>query len=97
MKRGDKYSKKIRILIDGFNGILALMIFNFLLYLSKVTNIAFIKEMEAAMGYFGLNGLIDLGFTRIQMLIGVFLTFFVSFILGIILANIIRKIKKVKF
>ena len=62
---------------------------------SQITG--FIEEIESSMGYFGLNGFIDLGFTRIQMLIGVFLTFFVAFLLGIILANIIRKIKKVEF
>lgn len=84
--------------MDGFNGILALMIYNLLLYLSKLTNVkGVIKEIADTIGYFGFNAFVDLGFSGKSMKIGLISIFLTAFLLGIIIAKIIRKIRKVEF
>ena len=97
-KRRKKNNKKLMILIDGFNGILTLMIYNFLLYLSRVVGIkGFIGRIENTMGYFCLNSFIDLGFSRNSIIIGIIFIFLIAFLLGVIIANIVRKVRKVRF
>ena len=79
---------------DGFIGILALMIYNFLLYLLKVLGAGgIISKMEDTMGYFTLNTFVDLGFTPSEMFVGLIIIFVISFLLGVIIAKILRKRK----
>lgn len=82
---------------DGFVGILGLMIYNFLLYLLKILGIGgIISKMEDTMGYFTLNTFVDLGFSPSEMFVGLLIIFIISFILGIIIAKVVRKSKKYK-
>ncbi len=79
-------------LIDGFVGILALMIYNFLLYILKIIGVkGIIGQIEKAMGYFGMNSFTDLGFTLEAMTIGIVLVFGISFLIGIVMGYYVRK------
>ena len=94
VKRTTSKNKVFKTLVDGFNGILALMIYNFLLYLSSIANIGgFIEKMNDATGYFYLNTFIDLGFTKTGLAIALILTFVIAFIFGVLMAKLIRKIR----
>ncbi|MFH1787733.1 MAG: hypothetical protein ABH811_03010 [archaeon] len=101
MKKGrkkKKYNKKLIILTDGFNGILALLIYNFLLFLS--TNVAvgnFVRKIEGVMGYFGLRSFLEMGFNKNEMITGVIIVFLITFLFGVFISKIVRKIKKVEF
>lgn len=96
-KRGinkKELNKDLTYIRDGFNGILALVIYNFLLYLSKITNIGgFIAKTEQAAGNFGLNSFVDFEFTKTQMTTGVIIVFALTFLLGIFIGNLVRKYK----
>ncbi len=82
-------------LVDGFVGILALMIYNFLLYIIEIIGIkGLIGEMENTMGYFCLNSFIDFGFNPNTMTFGLIIVFIVSFFLGIITGHYVRRAKK---
>ena len=90
--------KGLLILIDGFNGILALMIYNFILYLSKIAGIkGLIGRIENTTGSFCINSFIDFGFNTGFIAIGVFLLFSVTFLLGVMIAKLIRKRRGIKF
>jgi len=81
--------------MDGFVGILALMIYNFLLYLLNTIGIGgALEEMENAMGYFGLNTFIDLQFSVAAMTLGLILMFLVAFLIGIFIGNRVRTKKQ---
>ena len=57
--------------IDGFVGILALVIYNFLLYFLTALKVGgIIAKIEEAMGYFGLNTFTDLGMSSSSMTLG---------------------------
>lgn len=101
MKKGSKKPVKIKRqknlkihwwIVDGFVGILALMIYNFGLYLLKLASESgFIENLEETMGYFGLNIFLSLGFTPSAMLAGVLFVFAISFLLGMFIGNFVRK------
>ena len=81
--------------IDGFTGILALVICNFALYLLNFAmDSGFIEQLDNSMGYFGLNAFLEMGFSPSAMLIGVFLIFAISFILGMFIGTRVRVKKK---
>ncbi|HLC78281.1 MAG TPA: hypothetical protein VJH92_04095 [Candidatus Nanoarchaeia archaeon] len=77
-------------LLDGFVGILSLMIYNFLLYLFSHAG-GIMLELHESMGYFGLNSFTDFGFTIGQMSIGIIAFFLISFFLGVGIGNFLRK------
>ena len=78
--------------IDGFIGILALVIYNFLLYfLTALKAGGIIASMEGAMGYFGLNTFLDLGMSQSSMTIGLIAVFILAFIIGMVIGNRVRK------
>lgn len=79
--------------LDGFVGILALMIYNFVLYILAISCRVggIIEKMEGTMGYFMLNSFVDFGFNTFQMSIGLILVFVFSFFLGIFIGNFVRK------
>ena len=84
-------------IVDGFVGVLALMIYNFLLYILTVMGVkGIINQMEDAMGYFGLNSFIDFNFGPATITIGLIFVFIISFFLGIIIGKFVRKRKKYK-
>lgn len=92
--------KKIKILkipfwmMDGFNGILALVIYNFFLFIVSLLGIkGILGEIESIMGYFGLNFLIKFSLNKPFMLFGVMIIFFFSFFLGVLIAELIRRFK----
>lgn len=96
-KRGKKSKPKEFTLpvwvLDGFVGLLALMIYNFLLYLlGDVAHLGgIIKQLYDSMGYFGINTFLDLGFAPKAMSLGIILMFVVSFAIGIGIGSYIRK------
>jgi len=95
-KKSKKENKNLKIphwFLDGFVGLLALMIYNFCLY---ILAIAFsiggaLSKMENTMGYFLLNSFVDFGFTTFQMTIGLLLVFVLSFVLGLLVGRFVRK------
>ena len=90
--------KGLLVLVDGFNGILALMVYNFILYLSKIAGIkGLIGQIEKTTGYFCINLFIDLGFNTKFITMGVILVFSVTFLLGVVIAKVIRKKRNIKF
>lgn len=80
-------------LVDGFNGILALMIYNFALYLSKVFHFGGIifSKLEEASGYFYLNSATTFGLSKTLTISILIIVFVFSFVLGMIIGNFIRK------
>ena len=81
-------------IVDGFVGVLALMIYNFILYILTIFGVkGIIGQMEDAMGYFGLNSFIDFGWSANIMTLGLLITFAISFILGMGIGNYVRKRK----
>ena len=92
MKRGKKSCKIPVWVMDGFVGILALMIYNFALYLIKISEVGgFFSKMEDAVGYFGVNSFVDFGFSSGEIIFGVFLFFLISFLLGVVIGDKVRK------
>ena len=82
-------------IMDGFNGILALVIYDFLLYLSKIAGIkGIVGQMEEITGYFYLNIIIDFVSSKISRIVGVITVLLLAFLLGVGIANIVRKVKK---
>ena len=92
-----KKKKELKIpfwIVDGFVGVLALMIYNFILYILTIFGVkGIIGQMEDAMGYFGLNSFIDFGWSANIMTLGLLITFAISFILGMGIGNYVRKRK----
>ena len=90
-----KYKRELKVplwLVDGFNGFLALMIYNFILYLSKILRAGgMLEKLEESSGYFYLNSAIDLGANKTMMILIVIAVFGLSFLLGIIIGNMIRR------
>ncbi|MEK6926725.1 MAG: hypothetical protein AABW50_05600 [Nanoarchaeota archaeon] len=82
-------------IVDGFVGILALMIYNFLLYLLALIGVkGIIESMYETMGYFGLNSFIAFGLSPDSMALGILIVFAVSFLLGAEIGKRVRnKIK----
>lgn len=103
-KRTTKRTKKVKKtkrknypfwVVDGSVGLLALAIYNLLLYLLSIIGIRGpVFTMQQTMGYFGLNTFLDLGFTTAQMFLGVVIVLAVSFVLGIGIGNIVRRRRK---
>ncbi|MBI2044804.1 hypothetical protein HYT23_01985 [Candidatus Pacearchaeota archaeon] len=82
-------------MIDGFIGVLALVIYNFSLYLLTAVGVGgIIAAMENAMGYFGLNTFLDLGFSASSMTIGLVIVFLFCFCLGVFIGNLVRQKSK---
>ena len=77
-------------LVDGTVGVLALLIYNFLLYLLKNIGGIF-SQLENSMGYFGLNSFLDFGFNAKEMFLGILIFFIVSFFLGTTIGSYLRK------
>lgn len=78
--------------VDGFVGVLTLVIYNFLLYiLAIILGIGgIIKDLEQTMGYFLLNSFIDFGFSAPQMIIGLIFTLGISYLLGMGIGKLVR-------
>ena len=94
VKKTTSRNRTFRILIDGFNGILALMIYNFIMYLLSLTNIGgFIEKMYDATGYFYLNTFVDLGYNGLGLAIVLIFVFIIAFVLGILIAKLTRKLR----
>ncbi len=92
-----KKSQEILIIIrDGLNGILALMIYNFLLYISGLVN-GLTNKIREETGYFYLNSFIDMGFGRNSLIISLIIVFAVAFLLGVITGKIVRKLSHKKY
>lgn len=82
-------------MVDGFIGILALVIYNFLLFLINSAGInGVIEQMQNTTGYFLLNSFADFGFSASQIVLGLLIVFVISFCLGIFIGNLVRKRKK---
>jgi hypothetical protein len=82
-------------LVDGFIGVLALVIFNFLLYILNVLGVGgIVSQLESTMGYFTLNSLLELNLSPASMLLGLIIIFAISFILGMLIAGFVRKRKR---
>ena len=97
-QKRERKNRKLIMLLDGFDGILALMIYNILLYLSRVVGIkGFIGRIENTTGYFGFNLFKDIGFSRNYMIIGIIFLFVIAFLIGIGIANLVWKVRKVSF
>jgi len=78
--------------IDGFVGILALVIYNFLLYFLTALKVGgIIAKIEEAMGYFGLNTFTDLGMSSSSMTLGLIAVFIIAFVIGIVIGDRVRK------
>jgi hypothetical protein len=92
MKKEEKEFTLPLWVLDGVVGLLALMIYNFLLYLLDVAGTGgIIKNLHETMGYFGINSFMDLGFEAGTMSIGILIMFGFSFVLGMIIGSIVRK------
>ena len=79
-------------LVDGFNGILALMIYNFILYLTRLMRVGgLIGKLEDSSGYFYLNSAATFGLSKTLIILLLFAVFGLTFILGTIIGNIVRK------
>lgn len=89
-----KRVKEIKLpywVMDGANGVLALVIYNFALFISDVSGIGgIVAEIERVMGYFGLNMFLKFTNTKLELLLEVVLVFLFVFILAIIIARLIR-------
>ncbi len=82
-------------LVDGFNGFLALMIYNFILYLSKIMRAGGILEkLEESSGYFYLNSAVTFGASKTLMILILIAVIGLTFILGIIIGNFVRRYRK---
>ncbi|MFH1585601.1 MAG: hypothetical protein ABIB79_02450 [archaeon] len=82
-------------IVDGINGILALIIYNFLLFIFRVTEIGGIfGQIEDIMGYFGANLFIRLDFSKPAIMLGIISIFLFSFMLGTGIALLIRILKR---
>ncbi|MEK6875115.1 MAG: hypothetical protein AABX30_00340 [Nanoarchaeota archaeon] len=82
---------------DGSIGVLALMIYNFGLYLLKSSGAGgFILEMEKTTGYFCLNSFLEFNFSSKGMITGTILVFAFSFLLGVVIARKVRKYRGYK-
>ncbi len=78
--------------VDGFVGILALVIYNFILYFLTAMKVGgIIAQIDGAMGYFGLNTFTDLGMSSSSMTFGLIIVFIVAFVIGILIGNRVRK------
>ncbi len=90
--------KKLEIpfwIADGFMGILALVIYNFVLYVLVELGVGgIIKKIEDAMGYFLLKSFIDLEFSPISMVFGLAITFTIAFVMGAGISKLVRNQKK---
>lgn len=91
-----KKKKCLILLVDGFNGILALMIYNFSLYLLGILN-NFLMRMREQTGYFYIKTFMVFGFKKSTIILSVILLFLFAALLGIIIAKLIRKARKVEF
>ena len=81
--------------VDGFVGILALVIYNFILYLLSILGVGgIIKKIEEAMGYFLLKSFIDFGFSATEMVFGLVITFVLVFFMGVGISILVRRKKK---
>ena len=82
-------------LVDGFNGFLALMIYNFILYISKIFGAGgMLGKLEESSGYFYLNSTIQFGATKTMIILTIIIAFGFSFLLGMIIGKFVRKYRK---
>lgn len=83
--------------VDGVLGILALVIYNFSLYLIRISGTqGFLREIEKNAGSFGINSFATFNFSETSTIIGVLGIFGFSFFLGICIGNKVRKYRKRK-
>ncbi|MFA4952820.1 MAG: hypothetical protein WC584_01205 [Candidatus Pacearchaeota archaeon] len=91
----NKKNRELKVplwLVDGFNGLLALMIYNFILYLSKILRAeGILGKLEESSGYFYLNSAITFGATKTLMILILTAVIGLTFILGIIIGNFVRR------
>jgi len=82
-------------LVDGFNGLLALMIYNFILYLTNIMKVGgLVGKLEESSGYFYLNSAIIFGANKTLMFLLLFAVFGLTFILGTIIGGFVRRHRK---
>jgi len=95
VKKRLKNSKELEVpiwFLDGFVGVLALLIYNFALYILNLIGTGeIVSQLESTTGYFMLNSFVDFGYTASQMALGIILVFIFCYILGIIIGNLVRK------
>lgn len=92
----DKKRGNLLWVVDGCIGLLALMIYNFFLYILRITNVGgLFGQIEKTMGYFCLNSFMSFGFDVGEIALGIVLVFGISFILGVRIGSIVRK-KRIK-
>jgi len=89
-KRGKEKNLKIPLWVrDGTNGILGLVIYNFLLYLLTISNSQnFLKNMQDTTGSFYITTFSTLG---INLTISTIFIFAFAFLLGVLVAKQVRK------
>ncbi|MEK6906080.1 MAG: hypothetical protein AABW81_00485 [Nanoarchaeota archaeon] len=91
-----KENKYLIWLVDGFNGILALMIYNFSLYILEVFD-TFLIKMKENTGYFYIKTFALFGLNKSKVILCVIILFFLAALLGVVIGRIIRKMRKVDF
>ena len=78
--------------VDGCLGVLALMIYNFVLYVLTQSGVdGIISQMQDATGYFYLNSFIDFNFSYFNAIIGLFVVLALTFLLGMFVGRTVRK------
>jgi len=94
-KVSPKKSKEMKVplwIVNGSNGLLALIIYNFILYLTKITQVGgLITKLEESSGYFYLNSAIIFGANKSSMFFILLGVFGLTFILGITIGGFIRR------
>lgn len=84
-------------ILDGFVGILALMVYNFILYILTIIGVkGIVESMYETMGYFGLNSFVYFGLSPGAMTLGIVIVFAISFVLGIGIGKKVRQKKSHK-
>jgi len=97
MKKRQTQARLPYPMLDGLVGILALVMYNILLYLIHLLGVrGIVEEMQQTMGYFGMNTFLDLGFAPIQITLGLIIVFGISFFLGTGIGHIVRKRNQIR-
>lgn len=99
MKRAKKTPKKQENLWvnDGLVGVIALLIYNVLLYFFTSIGIrGIIEEMKQTTGSFLIESFHDFGFGPSQTALGIIIVFVIAFVLGIGIGNLVRKRRGMK-
>lgn len=96
MKKEEKEFTLPVWILDGVVGLLALVIYNFVLYLlnSCFSIGGIVANLHNTMGYFGLNSFIDLNFAPGTITVGILIMFAFSFVLGVLIGKAVRNKRK---